>query len=110
LQVVQNVARIRDQLCALLDEPIRSHCARRVDVAGHSVNRATLFQRLCCCDKRAAVQSRFNHENAVAPTGNDPIAHWESLAIWFDLDRELGYDCAISRANFLSESGVFRRI
>src|SRR5918996_4619685 len=38
LQIIQNIAGVHDQLRALLDKPIRTHRARRVDVAGHRVN------------------------------------------------------------------------
>src|SRR5439155_20040241 len=61
-------------------------------------------------DERIAVRSRFDHENAVTPTRNEPIAHWECLTIRFNLHRELGHDCAISGANFLGKSSVFRWI
>ena len=40
----------------------------------------------------------------MAPTRNDPIAHRESLSIWFDFHGKLGNDGAISAPNFLGQA------
>ncbi len=88
-------------------EPI---ARRRVDVAGHGVNVPALLERLRNADERAAVRAGFDHEQALAPTADDAVAHRERLAIRFDLHREFGNDGAVAAPDFFSERGVLRRI
>src|SRR6516165_10894140 len=95
---------VHDELRTLLDETIRSHCTRRVNVAWHRVNGPALFQRLRRCDERSTVQTRFHDKNAVAPAGYDPVAHRESLPVWFNFHRKFGHDRAISCSDLFGKS------
>ena len=110
LQVIENVARVHDQLGALLDEAVGTVRGRGVDVAGDGVNRTALLDRLRGGDERAAVQPGFDDEDAVAPAADDAVAHREGLAIGLDRHRKLGNDRAVPAPDFFGEGGVFRRI
>src|SRR5205814_1187119 len=110
LQIIEKVARVHDELGALLDQTIRSLRTRCIDVTRHRVDGTALLKRLRDGDKRAAIQTCFHDENAVAPTADDSVAHWKGLAVGFYLHGELRNDRTVAIANFLRKSGILRRI
>ena len=109
-EIIEDIARILNQLRALLDEAIGTLCARRVDVSGHRVNEPALLERLRGGDQCAAVQASFNHENAMTPAADDSVPHRECLTIRFDLHGELRHDRPVSVGNFFRERKILGRI
>src|SRR5260370_28749073 len=110
LQVIENIARTHYELGPLLNQTIRPHRSRRVNVPRNSINGAALLDRLRRSNQRAAVQTRFDNKNAVTPAADDPIPHRKCLPIGFNLHRELLHDRTIAGHDLFIEPSVLRRI